>query len=569
MEEVLPGRDVGAFLRKARTHAESYVDQSVDASFEAIEKDVADISDDAWATLKSLKDPVKFGQQYNRMLKKWSPYHTWRYMLSEDDPSQGMRKAAFAYGRQLQLFRRYATPAGIPASLMKAGVMAVALEEAKKLMGSFKTEAERKAFSAMVAAVMADLQLDRATEIASHPFYRSGKLRGYAPEEVWTDSGSGGDHDWSLWRPNAAHKLPGGRRRCISLGDYAHKGHSKPPGALNVVCNVGYGKGKWWAYPIDYKLVWSDKCSGAKKDGSIWAPVCPEGYSSVGFVAGGRASQLPSLHNIACLQNDERIFRMLDGKSAGLSWKMDDQGSGAKFNVSLFGNEFAGIKMMFATPEYTRDPSHLRVPVSWGEPGKIASWAADYSRFVKINRKPEAAKPSTIRPSGVIQFRNRHSLTCIDKGATSANGAAVTSQACSTETPSQFFRLEAVKVSPSNAPAGIGQALWNQIRISSSLMASLSKRNGKTYHLISESSKKCIDVPRAELRDGQALHQWSCHRAANQAWTMEPTGDNHYRFRSARSGKCLDLRGGNKAAGTRFQQTTCKPGNPNQEFTIF
>lgn len=84
------------------------------------------------------------------------------------------------------------------------------------------------------------------------------------------------------------------------------------------------------ARPLGYARIWSDKGSRGKNDGSIWRPLPPDGYLSLGDVAAKGYDTL-SVDKIWCVRVDLTGF----GKfSASSIW--NDGGSSSHSNVSLW-----------------------------------------------------------------------------------------------------------------------------------------------------------------------------------------------------------------------------------------
>ena len=85
-------------------------------------------------------------------------------------------------------------------------------------------------------------------------------------------------------------------------------------------------------------------------------------------------------------------------------------------------------------------------------------------------------------------------------------------------------------------------------------------------------SKKCLDVAGASLQNGAEVLQWSCHGGDNQKWFVEiqkPRQSRHLivAIRSKKSGKCLDVYGGQAQNGARVIQWDCHYGD-NQLWEI-
>lgn len=149
---------------------------------------------------------------------------------------------------------------------------------------------------------------------------------------VYDDSGSGASSDVTIWRP----KAPDG---WFILGDYAQGNYGAPFGsALLVKATNDDPNNPLIKPPTSYSQVWTDRSSGGEYDGSIWFPVPPEGYLSVGFV-GQLGWSAPSIVTYACLRRD-----LVERADAGqLIWS--DQESGAKDDVALF--QIVGVANAF------------------------------------------------------------------------------------------------------------------------------------------------------------------------------------------------------------------------------
>lgn len=82
--------------------------------------------------------------------------------------------------------------------------------------------------------------------------------------------------------------------------------------------------------------------------------------------------------------------------------------------------------------------------------------------------------------------------------------------------------------------------------------------------MVAEHSGKCVDVAGISTADGVAVHQWSCHGGANQAWETVPVSGG-FMLRAKHSGKCMDVEGASTSAGARVTQWSCH-GGANQVF---
>lgn len=202
---------------------------------------------------------------------------------------------------------------------------------------------------------------------------------------VWTDSGTGADHDFGSWQITSSnekaklsgsfvgtnsHRPPVNAKNlfCInkdfiekpstllsivSVQDFEllyndrksggdHDGSYYRPIAPDGYYTIGdYGQGNYrspapfgcaiavkpledgvLARPTDYTKIWTDKGSGARMNGSFWLPVPPAGYKAVGTVA-QNGHDKPSLDRIMCVRED----LVLVGKIGDMIWT--DSGTGA------------------------------------------------------------------------------------------------------------------------------------------------------------------------------------------------------------------------------------------------
>ena len=95
-------------------------------------------------------------------------------------------------------------------------------------------------------------------------------------------------------------------------------------------CVLSVKESEKLAAPVDWELIWKDKGSGARKDGSMWRAIPPsEEYVCIGTVP-QKGYEKPNLPSYRCVHSSltERIV------SNSLIW--NDKGSGAKKKVSIF-----------------------------------------------------------------------------------------------------------------------------------------------------------------------------------------------------------------------------------------
>lgn len=149
---------------------------------------------------------------------------------------------------------------------------------------------------------------------------------------IYNDQGSGASMDVSIFRPQAE---PG----WFILGDYAQGNYSDPFGtSLLVQVSNDDPANPLLMPPVSYAQVWNDSGSGGSNDGSVWYPVPPDGYVSIGFV-GQNGYDQPNIPNYMCVRQD----MVAPTSAAGLIW--NDQGSGAGMDVSLY--QIDGIPGLF------------------------------------------------------------------------------------------------------------------------------------------------------------------------------------------------------------------------------
>lgn len=313
---------------------------------ETVSKDLSEITGDLEKVLVNLDDPLSAGNEFLKLQQKWSGAGALTYILTEKDPMTGMKKALNAMHRQVEIVTNYAGPKGKVAS----AVLEHAMNESKILINAMP-DGEDKKVAALFAATFAvtfknqlsDPNFKFSSSVSRHPMY-SARLTNVNTRWLGDDHDSGSKYDWGFEHPVVEDK-PG----CISLGDYAYPGRTDAK-RLNALCGVEDGRDVWWSRPVDYKLVWGDNCSGGTHDRSVWQPICPDGYTGVGFVASGNSSTKPLPNQIACLKTDTDLLSVSSGQAAGLKWVASDEGSGAKFDLTVYNRNFLGMQLMHAVP---------------------------------------------------------------------------------------------------------------------------------------------------------------------------------------------------------------------------
>ena len=110
---------------------------------------------------------------------------------------------------------------------------------------------------------------------------------------VWDDAGSGSLHHVTFYLAPAQDAY-------YPVGVTADNQQSGKRPTLCLVRDIS-PKEDALRPPIDYKRIWWDRPSGARRDGAIWQPKCPENYVGVGFMVQASYSK-PALDAIRCVR---------------------------------------------------------------------------------------------------------------------------------------------------------------------------------------------------------------------------------------------------------------------------
>jgi hypothetical protein len=133
-------------------------------------------------------------------------------------------------------------------------------------------------------------------------------------ELVWSDEGSGEKYYGAFYKPTVTDNY-------YALGYYRQNNYSTPTGSVVVAKDLGANYAL--TRPDDYKLIWTDEGSGAKKNGAFWLPVPQPGYVALGLVVSSNYVK-PSLDAVMCVRRDLTV----PGKPGDQVWV--DSGTGAK-----------------------------------------------------------------------------------------------------------------------------------------------------------------------------------------------------------------------------------------------
>jgi len=143
----------------------------------------------------------------------------------------------------------------------------------------------------------------------------------------WDDGGTGADLDGYFYIPIVGQSA-------YIIGGYASGKEKSSNSCVLTVSEPAknpQGTPVLLVAPIDWKQVWKDKGSGAKKDGSMWEAIPPDSnYKCLGSIPQPGYDQKPKLPNYRCVHSSltEKIV------TNTLVWS--DKGSGADKEVTMF-----------------------------------------------------------------------------------------------------------------------------------------------------------------------------------------------------------------------------------------
>ena len=112
---------------------------------------------------------------------------------------------------------------------------------------------------------------------------------------VWDDAGSGSRHHVTFYYASAQDDY-------YPVGVTADNQQSGKHFKLCLVRDIS-PKGNALKPPVDYVRIWWDRASGARRDGAIWRPKCPQNYEGIGFMVQANYRK-PALDAIRCVHID-------------------------------------------------------------------------------------------------------------------------------------------------------------------------------------------------------------------------------------------------------------------------
>jgi len=144
---------------------------------------------------------------------------------------------------------------------------------------------------------------------------------------TWSDKGSGADLDGFFFTPSAESSY-------YIIGGYASR--TGDPNSKKCVISVRQSKNnpeetpELLVPPSDWSLIWTDKGSGANKDGSMWHGVPPSKYYKCLGSVMQKGYKKPVLSNYRCVHSG--LTKKIQNNS--IVWT--DKGSGADRDVTVF-----------------------------------------------------------------------------------------------------------------------------------------------------------------------------------------------------------------------------------------
>jgi len=134
-------------------------------------------------------------------------------------------------------------------------------------------------------------------------------------------------------------------------------------------------------FPVDYELIWNNKGSVANNPISIWKPVPPDGFLSLGYII-KKKYEKPSVKLVKCVGGDF-INEIKLGK---LVW--NNQGSSDKDSLSFWN--IPGMNLTLATNSLFK-PNEFDVPVH-----NISNKILNYEDKLYLSKKPSEQEKDTI-----------------------------------------------------------------------------------------------------------------------------------------------------------------------------
>ena len=157
---------------------------------------------------------------------------------------------------------------------------------------------------------------------------------------AYEDKGSGGDQDITFYNPVIPPDY-------YMIGGFAQGNYWNPADCVIAVKPDNNPlSNQLLKPPASWQLIWTDKNSGARMNGSIWRPVTADkDYVCLGSIAKqGYAN--PDLSNYTC------VHRCLVEALPAANYIWSDKGTGANRNVSIY--KLHNSNTFYAQPGYDR-----------------------------------------------------------------------------------------------------------------------------------------------------------------------------------------------------------------------
>lgn len=208
---------------------------------------------------------------------------------------------------------------------------------------------------------------------------------------TWTDRGSKAHKDFSAHLP----VIPllaflGGFR---ILGHVGRPNHDALDGKFAVVIARGANPAhELLKAPVDFEMIWRDKGSGAKQNGSVWRPIPPAGYVALSDVWND-SWDMPLTSTFACVRktavNGHTYVR--EGVIGPQIW--EDRNSGADQDCSVWPIR-TPVYPLDSTERLLLDVGGLVANASWDRPNRTVYVLDLPAVVVKKNPAPTPVQTS-------------------------------------------------------------------------------------------------------------------------------------------------------------------------------
>lgn len=143
-------------------------------------------------------------------------------------------------------------------------------------------------------------------------------------KQAYTDKGSGGDQDVTFYDPVVPPDF-------YVIGGFAQGNYWEPADCIIAVKPDKNPQSRQLLRPpVNWQLIWTDRKSGARMNGSIWRAVAPDNdYVCIGSVA-KQGYENPNIPNYTC------VHRCLVESIPAANYIWSDKGTGAERDVSIY-----------------------------------------------------------------------------------------------------------------------------------------------------------------------------------------------------------------------------------------